>query len=143
MQRYLTLCELVLTHVRRVDPVFVCIEGYSFASKGGQAFDRVEYGGILRMKLMELTRVAEVSPLSLKLFTAGTAMADKTKMALALFKSYGLEFGSDDEADAYALARFAACLDAPAIARNDGQRRAVDGILHPKVKKPRKRKDEA
>lgn len=104
--RYRVLVSQVLIVVPKQSLVF--IEGYSFGSNGGQATDRAEYGGILRYHLcghgMECT-VVEVPPTSLKKWATGSGAGDKTPMIAALTKRYGVEFRTNDEYDAYALAR--------------------------------------
>ena len=42
----------------------------------------------------------------MKLFTTGKGNAKKEDMAEALMASHGVEFDTDDEADAYALLKF-------------------------------------
>lgn len=102
--RYVILAKQVLGVVPVGSLVF--IEGYSFGSKGGQAVDRAEYGGILRNQLDEAAcQMIEVPPTSLKKWATGHGAGDKTPMIAALTKRYGVEFRTNDEYDAYALAR--------------------------------------
>ena len=140
IKRFADLAEHVV-HIVGHDPDLVLIEGYSYGSSGGQAWDRIEYGGILRLRLVKQCRdVREVSPSTLKLFAAGHGHADKTVMALAAYKRWGIEYTTDDEVDAYCLARFAEMLLGHSEPTNDGQRRAVESILNPKVKVKKRRK---
>lgn len=136
-QRFDGLCIKVLDQL--LTSSLCCIEGYSFASKGGKAFDRVEFGALLRWRLMSRgVKLIEVPPTTLKLFAAGKGNADKTAMALAIYKRWGYEFPDDNQVDAYALARLAACLGGFAQAENDAQRRAIDSLTKPKAPKKRK-----
>lgn len=112
-----------------------CIEGYSFASKGGKAFDRVEFGALLRYRLMARMRLIEVPPTTLKLFAAGKGNADKTAMALAVYKRWKVELPDDNQVDAYCLSRMAACIAGWAQPENESQQRAIDSVLKPKTKK--------
>jgi len=96
-------------------PRLVAIEGYSYNSKGRGVFDRLEFGGILREVLVNDYQypLIEVPPALLKKFIIGKGGGkgiDKTAMALAAYKRYGVEFATSDEVDAYGLARLAACL---------------------------------
>lgn len=117
----------------------IAIEGYSFDSRGGKAFDRVEYGALLRKDLsFRCDCLIEVPPSSLKLFAAGKGNANKTAMALAVFKRWGREFPDDNQVDAYALARMAACIAGFDQPQTDAQKRAIDSVLHGKPKKPKK-----
>lgn len=47
-----------------------------------------------------------VSPTTLKKWIAGSGGAKKEDVKLAIYKKYGMEFKTDDEADAFALADF-------------------------------------
>lgn len=100
---------------RGEDPQLIAIEGYSFGSTGNAFAWTCECGGILRHMLVRQCRyeVVEIAPTTLKKFIIGKGGGkgtDKTGMALATFKRYGVEFGTSDETDAYGLARIAACL---------------------------------
>lgn len=60
--------------------------------------------GVVRALLTEnLVPYALVSPATLKAFATGKGNADKTAMALALYKRTGLEFGDDNQVDAWWL----------------------------------------
>lgn len=133
--RFNSLCLDVVEAARGAS--LCCIEGYSFASKGGKAFDRVEFGGMLRWRLMAQAgvKLIEVPPTTLKLFAAGKGNADKTAMALAVYKRWKVELPDDNQVDAYCLARLAACIAGWAAPENDAQKRAIDSVLKPKAKK--------
>lgn len=136
-QRFDTLCTKVVECAAAAS--LCCIEGYSFASKGGKAFDRVEFGALLRWRLMLAgVKLIEVPPTTLKLFAAGKGNADKTAMALAVYKRWRVELPDDNHVDAYALARMAAVLAGFAQAETDAQRRAIDSLTKPKAPKKRK-----
>lgn len=134
-QRFDSLCSEVIDVARIA--ALCCIEGYSFASKGGKSFDRVEFGGMLRWRLMTLAavRLIEVPPTTLKLFAAGKGNADKTAMAIAVYKRWKVELPDDNQVDAYCLARMAACIAGWAAPENEAQKRAIDSVLKPKAKK--------
>ena len=83
----------------------VVLEDYSFAS-GNQAHQIGELGGILRVTFFENgLRVLKVSPSQLKKFITGKGNAKKEEIAVAIFKKWGREFKTNDEADAFVLAR--------------------------------------
>jgi crossover junction endodeoxyribonuclease RuvC len=85
-----------------------------------------EFGGLLRWRLTKLcSDVREVPPSTLKQFATGKGNANKTLMVASLTKRYGVEFSSDDEYDAYGLARLGACLLGWEKPANDGQKKAV------------------
>lgn len=89
------------------------IEGYSFGSKGTQAHKIGEGGGAIKLALLDTFGPKTdpgfpyiVAPSSLKKFTLGNGGAKKNEMLLGVFKKWGIEFKDDNEADAYALARW-------------------------------------
>lgn len=102
--RYIVLAGQVLGVVPYGSLVF--IEGYSFGSRGQATIDIAEYGGILRNQLEEVgCGIVEVPPTSLKKWATGKGNGNKTPMIAALTKRYGVMYETDDEYDAYALAR--------------------------------------
>lgn len=52
--------------------------------------------------------ILEVPPTSLKKWATGKGNAKKVQVVTALVKRYGCEYATDDEYDAFALARMAA-----------------------------------
>lgn len=92
-----------------------CIEAYSFGSTNsfGSTKDGhiaiIEGGYELRSHLTSLVlgSLHEVSPTTLKKWATGKGACDKSAVVSSLTKRYGVEFDSDNEADAYALARLA------------------------------------
>lgn len=92
----------------------VCMEGYSYASQNSQAHSLGELGGAVKLELRRIlpepaAYPTTVPPTSLKKFTAGKGNVAKDQMMLAVFKKWGYEAPNSDQADAYALARLAAC----------------------------------
>ena len=94
----------------------VYMEGYSYNSKGS-VIATAEFGGLLRRTLVdEFGSVTEVAPATLKQFVC-KGKASKTMVIGEIVKRYGVTFATDDEYDAYALARLGAVvegLDRPA-----------------------------
>jgi len=128
MIRYEALVSRIVEGVRNAMPAQVFIEGYSYGSKGKGTLTRAEYGGILRRDLMHVCVVTEVPPASLKLFVTGKGNANKTAVITALVKRYGVEFGTDDEYDAYGLAKMGECILKRVVPANEAQRRAVNKL---------------
>lgn len=114
VERYMELTNQVFGVIDPESGTTVCIEGYSFASNG-QGVYLGEYGGILRRMLCRQQHNCggeppiEIPPHSLKKFATGKGNGDKLAVCLAIQKRYGVDFKTNDEYDAYALARIAGC----------------------------------
>ena len=81
----------------------VVLEGYAFA-QASQAHQLGELGGVLRTMFFEMgMEVLEVGPGQLKKFASGRGNAKKEEMAVAIYKRWGREFVTNDEADAFVL----------------------------------------
>jgi Holliday junction resolvasome RuvABC endonuclease subunit len=110
-------------------PRFIFFEGYSFGSQGQGTIDRAEMGTVLRQTAAVNVPfdycVIEVAPKSVKQFAASNGNASKTLMVASLTKRYGVEFKTDDEYDAFALAQLGACALGWTEPVNDAQRKAV------------------
>lgn len=128
MRRYEVLAATIRQSVVEANPEAVFIEGYSYGSPA-KAVPLGEFGGLLRMELLcNNLRVIEVAPKTLKLFAAGTGNANKTAVVAGLTKRYGVEYRTDDEYDAFGLARLGACVlgwDKPQTA---AQTKAVESL---------------
>lgn len=106
--------------VQMVDTNFelceIVMEGYSFASKA-QHHKIGEGGGAIKLGLLDGLGVAEkrayptlVSPNSLKKYVLGAGSGKKNQMLMGAYKKWGVEFSSDDMADAYSLGRLGVAL---------------------------------
>lgn len=122
---------------RVIDPLsgtVVFIEGYSFSSKGQAILDMAELGAYVRRMLITQQyncggeMPVEVAPSSLKKFATGAGNADKLKVCLSLAKRYGVQFDTNDEFDAYGLARMAACHAGWCEPETDFQRAALEAM---------------
>jgi crossover junction endodeoxyribonuclease RuvC len=81
------------------------VEGYSFSSIRGH--DMGEVGGIIRLLLFERdVTFREVPPATLKKWTSDKGNAQKDFMLLRIYKRWGVEFESIDEAEAFAAAKW-------------------------------------
>lgn len=101
----------VLSAAKKYDPIFVGIEGFSMASKGGKTFTRHESAGAVKYGLNQMEIPWDViAPTSLKKFATGKGTAEKDEMINTAigFGYRTLPEGNDDLADAFHLARWAA-----------------------------------
>lgn len=79
----------------------VVMEGYSFGSKDGQAFNRAEIRGVIRYAAIRFgVPFVEVSPATIKMFGTGTGNASKPAMLVAARDRLGYDGLDDNEADA-------------------------------------------
>jgi crossover junction endodeoxyribonuclease RuvC len=93
IKRYVTKAKLAV------------IEGYAFA-RAKQAHQIGELGGVLRVMVNEAgTQLLEVPPTCVKKFATGQGNATKEKVAVGVYKHWGKEFKTNDEADAFVLAQ--------------------------------------
>ncbi len=82
----------------------VVIEGYGFASK--KIVTTAELVGILKRAFVcEFLPFITVAPTQLKQFATGKGSSKKEFVMLEVFKRWGVEFKTDDEADAFVLAK--------------------------------------
>jgi crossover junction endodeoxyribonuclease RuvC len=82
----------------------VVLEGYAFA-RPNQAHQIGELGGVLRVLFYEMgLKVIEVAPSAVKKYATGKGNAKKEDIAVAIYKRWGREFKTNDEADAFVLA---------------------------------------
>ena len=113
-----TDCEdrLIVVKEKLIDPLInmhketdikVCIEGPSFASKGAYILQMGALNFFIRYWLRtEGVNYKVISPGELKKFVTGKGNCKKDLILLKVFKKWGIEFDSNDLADAYSLARF-------------------------------------
>lgn len=97
-------------------PKLVAIEGYSHGSYNVAML--AELGGCVRVMLHRLgVPYVVFAPSTLKKYVIGTGKTPKGKgkelVILNVFKRWKVEFETNDEADAYALARMARCIVSP------------------------------
>jgi Holliday junction resolvasome RuvABC endonuclease subunit len=131
---------------RATEPIeVVLVEHYSFNSRGAGGLDIAECGAILRLYLSDLYTVHEVPPASLKQFATGVGNATKERLAGALGKKWGVEFGTSDEYDAYGLLLLGLCLTGEMEPTTDAQRKAVavvkNGFARDSSKKKKKKSE--
>ena len=89
----------------------VVIEGLAFMAKGTSL---VQLGGLnylLRMDFLHAqVPFVIVAPTSLKKFITGSGKGDKELLMMTIFKKYGFEAKTNNDADAYALAAIGSSL---------------------------------
>lgn len=89
----------------------VVIEGYSFASRSGQAFSIGELGGCIRMTLFECNiPLVEVPPTCRAKFATGRGNASKGEVISSISAKTGIIFSGasgNDECDAWVLEQMA------------------------------------
>jgi len=94
------LAQWAVTHVY--------VEGYGYAN-AHTLVTLVELGTTIRQVLHDNNvQWLEVAPGTLKKFVTGKGQAPKDKMLLEVYKRFGVDCASDDEADAVSLAWFGA-----------------------------------
>lgn len=109
--RLVELRDQVREWIRRYRPSIIVMEGYSMAPRVGRLADLGELGGILKLTFYDEGfseddgTLVIVAPKQLKKFATGRGNADKAAVVVAVYKRWGVEVQTDDEADAYALAR--------------------------------------
>jgi crossover junction endodeoxyribonuclease RuvC len=125
----------------------VCIEHYAMGAKFGRELAG-ELGGVLRVMMFENEiDYTEIPPLRLKQFATGKATAEKDHILLAVFKKWGVEFKTNDEADAFILAQMARVLWTVKSIGETGydrlkltayERDVINNILNPTTKPKKK-----
>jgi Holliday junction resolvasome RuvABC endonuclease subunit len=97
--RLVALRDRIMDYAQHAE--LVCLEGYSFGSRGKGTISLGELGGVLRVALHEAgVRVAEIPPASLKRYATGRGNSGKSVVVVAAVKRLGLEPADDNEADA-------------------------------------------
>lgn len=113
---------------------FVAIEDLPTHAKAAGITGMVH--GVVRAYLCDWrTPYALITPASVKKYATGKGNADKTAMALAAFKRAGVEFGDDNQCDAWWLRAMA--LDyygSPVVEVPQSHRVALDGVTWPEVR---------
>lgn len=94
------------------EPDLIIIEGYAFSRQ--HAHSMGEMGGVIKLLIRQLGLTAmAIPPSTLKCFILGPSKkgeSGKDKMMMTIFKKYGKEFETADEADAYSLCAVGAAM---------------------------------
>lgn len=100
------LAALLLEELASWDPKLVVFEGYGYANSH-TLVTLVEIGTVLRYFTMQKGfEYVDIPPTSLKKFVTGKGNAKKDVMMLEVYKRFGYEAPTNDEADAIGLAMF-------------------------------------
>jgi len=101
--------DAVLLTLGQTGARFAVIEGYGFASK--RIVPAVELGTMVRMALHSCAiPYIEVAPGTLKKFVLQKGNGEKSLMMKEVYKRWGYDTDSDDEADAFGLAAIGVAL---------------------------------
>jgi Holliday junction resolvasome RuvABC endonuclease subunit len=120
---------------------FVVIENNAFNAMGSARSKLAELNGIIKFWLWRRKiQYALVAPTTLKKFILGGGKGEKSLILREVYKTYGLNAGTDDEADACVLAHIGACLIGCEEPRNKAQREVLQTLIAEKKKKPKRRK---
>lgn len=123
---------------------FVVIENNAFNAMGSARSGLAELNGIIKFWLWRRgIQYVLVAPTTLKKFILGTGKGEKSFIIREVFKAYGLDARTDDEADACVLAHIGACLIGREEPRNKAQRDVLTTLTAEKKKKKRKVRAEA
>lgn len=105
-KRLIHIRDYVASVVKDGDIVY--IEGLSYNSVGTAKAQMSAVHYVIRLFLMEKgIKYKVIEPTVLKKFVTGKGQCKKNLILLKVFKKWGIEFDSDDLADAYSLARMA------------------------------------
>lgn len=111
-KRLADLGEQLTAFLAQHKPELAAIEGYAYAKKfGREALG--EWGGIARYVMEQLSiPFIEIPPTQLKKYATGRGDSSKPRVIVGVYKLWGAEFDTDDEFDAYVLARIAQAVKA-------------------------------
>lgn len=108
-QRFIDIAEQVMGWICERD--IVCIEGFSYGSRGAGVSTQYGIGWLIRAELIRNGYTYhEVSPASVKKFATGKGNTKKDEMVLPIYKKWGFEHSSDNVRDAYVLAQISKAL---------------------------------
>lgn len=106
MDRMVYLVDFAVRVCKTHSPYLLLIEEYAYNAKGSSGVTLGELGGILRHRILGIADyTAEVPPQIPKKFVTGKGNASKLQVVQALARRYNMEFKTDNEADAFALAK--------------------------------------
>ncbi|MCK1982212.1 MULTISPECIES: crossover junction endodeoxyribonuclease RuvC [Peribacillus] len=106
IERFEDIATQILSYLEPDD--VICIEGFSYGSKGQGVSTQYGIGWIIRYMLYnEGFEVIEVPPTSVKKFATGKGNVKKDNMVLPIYKLWGFESNSDNIRDAYVLSKMA------------------------------------
>lgn len=108
-ERFMDITKQILDNLFEGD--IICIEGFSYGSKGKGVSTQYGIGWLIRSELIRNGySYQEVSPSSVKKFATGKGNVNKDAMVLPIYKRWGFEHNSDNVRDAYVLAQIGRAL---------------------------------
>ncbi|GIP55923.1 hypothetical protein [Paenibacillus vini] len=115
----------------------ICIEGFSYGSKGKGVSTQYGVGFSIRFALADVgLKFIEVTPSQVKKFATGKGNTPKDGMVLPIYRNWGFEDNSDNIRDAFVLAEIARHIRGGAVGHKY-QQEVVQAILEPS--KPKKK----
>jgi Holliday junction resolvasome RuvABC endonuclease subunit len=120
---------------------FVAIENNAFNAMGSARSKLAELNGIVKFWLWRRKiPYVLVAPTSLKKFILGAGKGkDKSLIIREVYKAYGVDVATDDEADACVLAHIGACLVGAEEPKNKAQREVLFTLTAGKTRPQRRR----
>lgn len=105
-QRFMDLANKILSNLKHDD--VICIEGFSYHSKGAGVSTQYGIGWLIRSELVRNGYTYyEVSPASVKKFATGKGNTKKDEMVLPIYRKWGFEHKSDNVRDAFVMSKMA------------------------------------
>lgn len=105
VERLLRIEEELLKLISNRNPNLIAIEGYAYGRQN-QSHQMGELGGVLRVAMTKAgVKWIEVAPTAVKKFATGKGNAKKEQIILEVYKRWGAEFKTNDQADAFVLAQ--------------------------------------
>src|SRR5690625_2294207 len=97
-ERFIHITEQILEHLKDGDKI--CIEGFSYGSRGRGVSTQYGIGWTIRTALFyQDVDYTEVTPGGLKKFATGKGNTSKDNMILPIYKRWGYEHKSDNVRD--------------------------------------------
>ncbi len=110
-QRLIEIRHKISEVIDKYQPKLICLEGYSFGSRGRALFQIGELGGLIRVLLHKTgIKWIEIPPSQVKKFATGKGNCGKDLILQQVYKRWGMEFKTSDEADAFILAKIGTIL---------------------------------
>ena len=105
VRRVVKINAEILATLKKLKPELIVIEDYAFMGNG-KITELAELGGVVKTSLFSLGyKFVTVAPSQVKKFACGKGNAKKDQVRLEVYKRWGFEAPTNDEVDAYALAR--------------------------------------
>lgn len=131
IHRYYEMVSKIMTAVDYARPDWILIEYYSHKSEGSAANRLWEFGGVLRSELLETrANIVEVPPINLKQFCRWKGSGTKVQMVATMTKRWGVLFDTEDQYDAYGLARMGLVIAKIEPSEHEAQDKAIYSVLN-------------